>query len=275
MKIKGSIIAINIFAWGVIGLAWLIPILGIFMASIRPFSEIVSGWWNFTELHIGFENYSIAFSKGMGRYLFNTIIISVPTTLLACLIASLAAYGFSRFSFSITNIVFIIIVFMQTIPRQMILIPIFTLLQKLHLIDTFFGIILVHTGFELPWLIFFLRAYFSTMPRDLEDAAKIDGCGYFQTFFRIVLPTCIPAIVSVASIQFVWIWNDLLFSLIFLSSKATQPISVGLTKLKGAYYVNWSLLSASAIIASIIPVFLFLLLQKYFLKGIMSGAIKG
>ena len=272
-KVYGTIVRSSI-AWP-LALIWLVPFVGVLMSSIRPFKELLGGWWVLREFTPGFENYTKALFGGMNRYLLNTILITIPTVVLSVIVSSMAAYAFSRYAFFSKNILFLCIIILQAIPQQMLLIPIFSLLRISRLLNTFLGIILVHTGFALPWIIFFLRNYLYTIPRDFEDAARVDGCNEIQAFFRIILPMCAPALASVSSIQLVWTWNDLLFSLVFLSSRKTQPIAVGLVNLKGNYFVDWGLLSASSVIAIFLPLLIYLFMQKYYMKGIVSGGIKG
>jgi len=274
-KFNAKLILANLIAW-TIAIIWLTPFIGLFMTSVRPFRELTHGWWNFEEMHFTLENYIEAFNRGMGKYLLNSLVITIPSTALPIFVAALAAYAFSRFSFPLKDMLFVTLVFIQIIPSILVLIPLTILLREMRLLNTIAGLVLVHSSFAQPWIIFFLRNFFLTLPREIEEAAKIDGCSDFQIFTKIVLPLSAPALGSVASLQFLLVWNEFLFALIFLKSPELWPVTIGVTVLSQSQYIaNWGLLSAASIIAISVPLILFLLIQKYYVKGLIMGAVKG
>ena len=199
----------------------------------------------------------------------------IPSTVIPIFVASLAAYSFARFRFPTRDLLFLAIVLLMTIPQQMVIVPLFQIAVSLNLWDTYLGLILVHSAFGLPWIILFLRNFFSVLPVEVEEAAMMDGASDLQIFFRIVLPMSLPALASVTALQFVWVWNDFFFPLVLLFSPdklvATQAIPI----MKGRYFIDWSLVSAASIIVMAVPVLIYLLLQRYYVRGIVAGAVKG
>lgn len=271
-----NVIIIHIIAW-VFALIWILPFIGLFMTSIRPYDEIIYGWWHFENFTFTFQNFigawnhpTAALSAGMR----NSLLVAIPATILPIFIASIAAYGFARFRFAIKNYLFITIVILMTLPQQMIAVPIFRLMKDLNLLNNFLGIIIVHSTWAAPWIIFFMRNYFSTLPVEIEEAATVDGASDFTVFFKIVLPTCIPALISVAALQFSWVWSDFFIALILIFSPnkllATQRIPL----MRGVYFVDWGLLSASAILVMAVPILVFALLQRYYIKGMVGWTLK-
>lgn len=274
---RKSTLAVHLVAW-LVALAWLIPFLGIFMSSIRPFSEIIEGWWNFREFNPTAKNYLKAWSHPqapVSRSIVNSAIIAIPATLTPIFVGSLAAYSFARFSYRMRDMLFLTIVLVQALPAQSVIIPLFDMLADLQLYNTFQGIILVHTAFALPWIIFFLRNFFATLPFEVEEAARIDGASDLQIYFKIVLPMSLPAIASVAALQFMWVWNDFFFALVLLTKRDIIPLTVGIIIIKGRYFIDWGLVSAASIITISIPVMVYAALQKYYVKGVVAGAVRG
>jgi multiple sugar transport system permease protein len=267
---------------GIVALIWIIPFLGVFMASIRPYAEVQFGWWNFQSFHPTLENFYDAWvgktagpSAALNTGLVHSLIVTVPATFIPVFVAALAAYSFARFSFRTKDLLFITLVLLQTIPQQMVILPIYNLMNSLGLLNTYAGLILLHTAFGLPWQILFLRNFFSTLPIEVEEAARVDGASYFKIFYKIILPMSLPALASILSLQFVWVWNDFFFALTLIQNPnmrlATQTIPI----IKGRYEPNWSILSAASIIAMIVPIAIYVALQRYYVRGITAGAVKG
>lgn len=264
-------------AWGV-ALVWIIPFLGVFMASIRPYEEVISGWWNFESFQPTLNSYFEAWSHRtapLSRALLNSFIVAIPSTFIPILVAALAAYSFARFRFPTRDMLFLTVVLLQTIPQQMVIIPIFKTMFSLGLWNTYIGLILVHSAFALPWQILFLRNFFSVLPVEVEEAALIDGASYFKIFYKIVLPMSLPALASIIALQFVWVWNDFFFALILISEPDMKLATQAIPVMKGRYYIDWSLLSAASIIVMVVPVIIYAALQKYYVRGIVAGAVKG
>jgi len=276
MKRALSTIAVNLLGWAV-ALIWIVPFFGLLMTSIRPFSEVIDGWWSFNPFTPTFENFSRAWGHSsfpLALGMRNSLIVAIPSTVLPLLVASLAAYGFARFRFPIKNLIFIVIVIMMALPPQMIAIPVFMMMKGAHLLDTFLGLILVHSAWGAPWIIFFMRNFFSTLPIEVEEAARVDGASDFTIFFRIVLPMCLPALVSVAVLQFMWVWSDFFFPLILLYSSEKLVAVQLLPLMRGQYFIDWGLLSAATIMVMLVPVLVFALLQRYYIRGMVGWAVK-
>ena len=269
-------VSIHLLAWA-IALIWLIPFFGVFMTSIRPFEEVLYGWWRFESFHPTIQNYLTAWNhptapQSLGMR--NSLAVAIPATIIPILVAAIAAYGFARFRLPLKNYLFLTIVALMTLPQQMIAIPIFRLMKDFHLLNTYLGLILVHSGWGTPWIIFFMRNYFSTLPIEVEESAKVDGASDLTIFLRIVLPMSIPALVSAAVLQFMWVWSDFFLALILIYDPdkllATQRIPL----MRGQYHVDWSVLSASAVLVMLIPVVVFAFLQRYYIKGMVGWTLK-
>ncbi len=271
-----STVLIHLLAWSV-GLVWIVPLFGLFMTSIRPYGEVIYGWWNFSEFNPTFENFvrawthpTAALSAGMR----NSLAIAIPATVVPILVASIAGYGFARFKFPIKNYLFITIVILMALPQQMIAVPIFRLMKELGLLDRYLGLIIVHSAWGIPWILFFMRNYFTTLPIEIEESAKVDGASDLVIFLRIVLPMCIPALVSAAVLQFMWVWSDFFLALILIYSPDKLLATQRLPLMKGVYFVDWGLLSAAAILVMAVPVLIFAFLQRYYIKGMVGWAMK-
>jgi len=249
------------------------------MASIRPLPEILSGWWNFEIFNPTLRGYIESWTHPhapLSNALLNSLIVTIPSTFIPILIAALGAYSFARFRFPARDLLFLVLVLLQTIPQQMVIIPIFNIMLRIGLWNNYIGLILVHTAFALPWQILFLRNFFSVLPVEVEEAAMIDGASYFEIFYKIVLPLTLPALASLTALQFVWVWNDFFFAAILIiptpeSRLATQAIPAQLGRLQP----DWTVVSASSVIVMIIPIAIYVALQRYYVRGIVAGAVKG
>ena len=279
LKAKRFTIIVHLIAW-IIAFIWIIPFLGVFMSSIRPYEEVQFGWWNFQNANFTLGSYFDAWvgetsNVPLSSAIVNSLIVTIPATLIPIIVASLAAYSFARFSFRTKDLLFLTIVLLQTIPQQMVIIPIYNLTGNLHLSNTYVGLILVHTAFGLPWQILFLRNFFSTLPVEVEEAARVDGASYFKIFYNIVLPMSLPALASITALQFIWVWNDFFFALTLIHSPTMKLVPQTIPLNFSRYEPNWSLLSAASIIAMILPIAIYVALQKYYVRGITAGAVKG
>jgi alpha-glucoside transport system permease protein len=266
----------------VICFLWTLPTAGLLVSSVRnPQLITKTGWWEgllhmFDANQWTLQNYQQVLSaNGMGAAFLNSLIVTIPSTVIPITIAAFAAYAFAWIPFRGRGILFTIVVALLVVPLQMALIPILKLYSGASLYGTFIGIWLAHTAFGLPLAIFLLYNFISQLPRDLFESASIDGASAFQTFIRIVLPLSIPALGAFAIFQFLWVWNDLLVALVFLGPGAdVRVMPTALFNLLGAYGGAWHLLTAGAFLTMIVPLGVFLALQRAFVRGILAGSVK-
>ncbi len=248
------------------------------MASIRPYNEILHGWWDFEEFNPSLNNFATAMFHPdfpLARGILNSLLVGIPATLIPMIVGSLAGYGFARFSFPIKTYLFMVLVLLMSIPQQMIAVPIYRILLNFGLIDTFLGLILVHSAWGLPWIVLFMRNYFSTLPKEIEEAAEVDGASKFKIFYKIVIPMTLPALASVAVLQFMWVWNDFFLALLIIGTPEMYLVTQRLPYLKGLYHFDHSLLAAGSIIVTIVPMLIFVVLQKYYIRGMIGWTVKG
>jgi len=275
MKIRRYLVP-NLIAWS-IGIAWLIPFMGVLMASVRPYEVIVSGWWHLHPFTITLKNYINALNHPMfpiGEGLKNSLIVAIPSTIVPVIVASLAAYAFARYSFPIKHYLFAFIVLLMALPQQMTVVPLYFLLRNAHLLNTFRGLIIVHSAWGLAWIIFFMRNYFSMLPTDVEEAAKIDGATDFQIFYKIVLPMALPGLISASILQFTWVWSDFFLALVFLQNPEKYVATQRLPLLRGQYFVDWGLLTAASIMVMLVPLLVYALFQKYYISGMIGWSVE-
>jgi alpha-glucoside transport system permease protein len=262
----------------VIGAIWLLPTIGLLITSFRPASEILSsGWWEIFggRLNFTLENYErVIGAQGMGQAFINSIIISVPATIFTLLVAALAAYGFAWVEFPLRDTVFLFVVALLLVPIQMTLIPLVELLRDIGLYSTMPGLWLAHTAYGLPFGVFLLRNFFITLPRDLIEAARIDGASTWKIFRTIVLPLSVPALASFAIFQFLWVWNDLLVALVFAPRPDGLPLTTEVNSLLGTFGTEWHLLAAASFLIMLVPLIVFFSLQRYFVQGLLAGSVK-
>ena len=261
----------------VVALFWLVPTVGLLITSFRPRSEIQStGWWTvFTgNLQFTTQNYAdVIGAQSMLNAFINSLSITIPSTIIPLVLASLAAFAFAWVSFPLRDTIFLIIVSLLMVPIQMVLIPLSRLFGDIGIGGSFLGIWIVHSTFALPFGIFLLRNFFITLPRDLIEAARIDGASNWNIFRRVVVPLSVPAIASYGIFQFLWVWNDLLIALVF-APRTGQPMTVRVTSLLGTYASEWNLLAAAAFLVMVVPLIVFFSLQRYFVQGLLAGSVK-
>jgi alpha-glucoside transport system permease protein len=261
-------------------LLWLLPSLGIFISSFRPTYLVhQTGWWTafLTPFEFTLQNYVHVLQTGnMGRSFINSLLIAVPATVIPIFIGAVAAYVFSWIKFPGRDLLFIFVVALLVVPLQMTLIPVLHIFNVLHLTGTFLGIWLAHSAYGLPFAIYLLRNFIDELPKSMFESAQLDGAGHLQIFLRLVLPTSVPALASLAIFQFMWVWNDLLVALIYLGGTPdVAPMTVTISHLVSSEGSGWEYLMAAAFISMLLPMIIFFTLQKYFVRGILSGSVKG
>lgn len=274
------------FALVVIGLFWLLPTAGLLSSSLRDPAEIsISGWWNIFDLNGSFpwildrdqltwSNYDALFANDqvMGS-LWTTVLITVPATVLVVVIGALAGYAFAWMDFPGRDWWFMVVVGLLVVPVQVALVPVAKLFNTLGIFETTAGVVLFHTAFGLPFAIFLLRNFFAEIPRELLEAARLDGAGELRLFTRVIMPLGGPAIASLGIFQFLWVWNDMLVALIFADS-TNPPITVALQQQMRQFGNNIDVLAPGAFVSMLVPLAVFFAFQRQFVSGVMAGAVK-
>ncbi len=276
-------------------LIWIIPTLGVLITSFRPENLVVTtGWWTvfahpFRAAGWTIENYRTALdAAGFGNAFLNSLAVTLPSTVIPITIAAFAAYAFSWMEFRGRYVLFVAVVGLLVVPLQMALIPIlrlyadglvvsgWRLFPDLDLNGTFLGVWLAHAGFGLPLATYLLRNYIGSLPSSIIESAKIDGADHFTIFWRLIIPLSVPALAAFTIFQFLWVWNDLLVAYVFLGgSSQNQVLTIALKNLLGGRGEDWHILTAAAFISMALPLIVFFSLQKYFVRGLTAGAVKG
>jgi alpha-glucoside transport system permease protein len=265
---------------------WLVPSVGLLITSFRTRSDIANtGWWeSLSTLNFTLDNYDqVLRGADMGSSFVNSLLISVPATIIPLFLGSLAAYALSWIRFPFRDTIFLAIVALMVVPTQMSLVPVLIFFRNMGeflsgdkslITGSYVGIWLAHSAFALPFCIFLLRNFFITLPRDLIEAARVDGASNFRIFWKVVLPLSVPALASFAIFQFLWVWNDLLMALVFVQESSLLPLTVRISQVQSTYGVEWHLLSAGAFVLMAVPLIVFFSLQRYFVQGLLAGSVK-
>ncbi|MFF4539558.1 carbohydrate ABC transporter permease [Streptomyces aureus] len=260
-----------------VGLFWLVPTIGLLLSSLRSPEDMGgSGWWKvFTApSQLTVDNYQKLLENGdITNSLLNTVLITVPATVLVVVIGSLAGYAFAWMEFPGRDWWFLAVVGLLVVPVQVALIPIAELFGKIGLFGSIAGVVLFHVGYGLPFAVFLLRNFFAEIPRELLEAARLDGAGELRLFARVVMPLGGPAIASLGIFQFLWVWNDMLVALVF-SDSGSQPITVALQTQVRQFGNNIDVLAPGAFISMVVPLAVFFAFQRQFVSGVMAGAVK-
>ncbi len=265
-------------------LVWSTPTVGLLITSLRERDEAAaSGWWTalfdpFNQVW-SWESYQKAIDGGMLEALLNTIVISVPATILPLIIAANAAFAFTFIEFKGREVMFAALVALMVLPLQSALIPVLkgmVWLKKtfgIDIVGNFAAAWIMHAAFALPLAIYILRNFMMTLPTSLIEAARIDGASYYQIFWKLILPMSMPSIASFAIFQFLWVWNDYLIAFIFVGEQKSV-MTYKLLRLIGQYGDGWQTVAAGSFIALIVPLMVFFGLQRYFVRGLTAGAVK-
>jgi len=265
-----------------IAFLWTVPTLGIVVNSFRtPQAIRATGWWTvfpnvFDSSLWTLENYRTVLDDGFGNAFANTVAVAIPSTIIPITVAAFAAYGFAWMNFRGRNLLFAVVVGLMVVPLQMALIPILRIYTSIDWTGTFPAVWLAHAGFGMPLAIYLLRNYMGSLPGSMIESARIDGANHFQIFTRLMLPLSVPVLASFAIFQFLWTWNDYLVALVFLGIEPSQRVlQVELADLAGRGESALNLLPAAALITMILPLIVFFSLQRYFVRGLTAGSVKG
>ncbi len=256
---------------------WLLPLLAVMLTSVRSLEDISQGnYWGWpTEWHF-IENYAQVFgATPMARYLFNSVVVTLPTVAGTLLISTMAGFALAIYRFRSNLLLFAMFIAGNFIPFQILMIPVRDLMVRLGMYDTYFSLILFHVAFQAGFCTLFMRNFIKALPFELIEAARVAGINEFAIFWRIVLPLVRPALAALAVLVFTFIWNDYFWALVLVQSDAVRPITVGLNALKGQWVASWQLISAGSIVAALPPVLMFFAMQRHFIAGLTLGASKG
>jgi len=260
---------------------WLIPTIGLLINSFRPAAAVqATGWWTaiFQPSQLTLSNYSYVLGQsGIWPAFINSLFITIPATIIPIFVAAFAAYAFAWMSFPGRNVLFVAVVGLLVVPLQTTFIPVLQLFAAFKLNGQFLALWLAHTGYGLPFAIYLLRNFMGSLPREVFESAAIDGASHVTSFLRLALPMTVPAIAALAIFQFLFVWNDLLVALIYVGAANPQnaPLTIVVANLVGSFGQGWWYLAAAAFLSMALPLAVFITLQRYFVRGIVGGSVKG
>ncbi|NAZ84691.1 carbohydrate ABC transporter permease [Kineococcus indalonis] len=263
-------------------LLWIVPVFGLAFTSLRDRVDATdTGWWSvFTSpsqlSRLTVENYSQVIAQAdLGTALVNSLAITIPATIIPILIAAFAAYAFAFMEFWGRDVLLVLIVSLLVVPNQVALTPLLNIYGQLGVNGQFIAAWLAHIGFGMSLAVYLIRNYMATLPKEVIESAKIDGASHYQTFWKLIVPMSVPALASFAIFQFLWVWNDLLVALVFIGPGGNQPLTIALVSLLGQQGQGWQLVAAGGFFTMILPILVFLSLQRYFVRGLTAGSVKG
>jgi multiple sugar transport system permease protein len=274
-----------------VALLWLVPIGGAIYASLRPYGETQSkGIFSLPD-HLSFKNYTDAWNQGgMGGWhgtFANTAFIVIPSIVLILLLSSLMAFAVSRFSWRFNIVLLLAFTAGNLLPPQVIFKPLFTMYEHMpwpdilsdtdtgHLLGTKIAVIIIHVAFQIGFCTFVLSNYMKTIPKDLNEAAMVDGASVPRQFFQIILPLCRPALAALATLEFTWLYNDFFWAVVLINQGSERPITSSIANLGGQYFSNDNLIAAASMMIALPTLVVYLMLQKQFISGLTLGASKG
>ena len=258
-----------------VALLWLLPVVAALITSFRTMDDIaMRGFWSLPK-SLGLNNFQRAWIDArVSKYLLNSFIITIPALFGMLFLSSLGAYALARYRFRGNLLLYFVFVAGTMLPFQILMLPVFRLTNRLGLYDSYGALILIHTAFQLGFCTFVLRNFMRSIPGEIIDAARVDGCGEFRIYWQIVLPLSLPALAALATLEFTWVFNDYLWAIILLRSDTLRPVTAGLATLRGQYNTDWPVITAGALLATIPTLIVFVFLQRYFIQGLTLGSSK-
>jgi multiple sugar transport system permease protein len=254
---------------------WMVPLLTALVTSLRTNDDILSRGFFAWPRELVVRNFSAAWRRGgLEKFIPNSFIITLPSLVGTLFLSSLSAYALARFRFPGAKFVYFLFVGGMMLPFQVLLLPVFRLTDALGLYDSYWGLILFHTAFQLGFCTFVLRNYMMTVPIQIFEAAHIDGCSEFRIWAQIMMPLTVPAFAAIATLEFTWIFNDYLWAIVLIRSEERMPVTAGLASLQGQYIMDWSVIVSGALIATVPTLIVFIVLQRYFIQGLTLGSSK-
>jgi multiple sugar transport system permease protein len=254
---------------------WLLPFFSALLTSVRTQDEIsLNGFWVIPSA-LTFENFTEAWDRGrVSRYLTNSFIITIPSLIATLFLSSLSAFALARYRFRGNTILYFRFVAGTMLPFQILLLPVFRLANSLQIYNTHWSLIVIHTAFQMGFCTFVLRNFMRTVPTDILDAARVDGCSEFRIYWQMMIPLSLPSMAALATLEFTWIFNDYLWAIILVQDDALKPVTAGLASLQGQFTTNWPVITAGSLIAIVPTVIVFAFLQRYFIQGLTLGSGK-
>jgi multiple sugar transport system permease protein len=258
-----------------VAVLWLLPVIAALVTSFRTMDDIaLRGFWMLPN-SLSLDNFQRAWIDArVSKYLLNSFIITIPSLFGMLFLSSLAAYALARYKFRGNLLLYFMFVAGTMLPFQILMLPVFRLTNRLGLYDSYGALILIHTAFQLGFCTFVLRNFMRTIPGDIIDAARVDGCSEFRIYWQIILPLTLPSLAALATLQFTWVFNDYLWAIILLRSDTLRPVTAGLATLRGQYNTDWPVITAGALLATIPTLIVFVFLQRYFIQGLTLGSGK-
>jgi multiple sugar transport system permease protein len=256
---------------------WLLPLAAILMTSMRSMADINAGnYWGIpTEFNL-IENYKAVFANtAMGRYLLNSVLVTIPVMFGSVFLATLAGFALAKFKFRGNLIMFAIFIGGNFVPFQILMIPVRDLTIGLGIYDTIWALIIFHVAFQAGFCTLFMRNFIVGIPDELLESCRLEGAGEFKIFYKIILPLVRPALAALAVLIFTFVWNDYFWALVLVQSDEARPVTAGISALRGQWLASWNLISAGSIVAALPPVAMFFAMQKHFIAGLTLGATKG
>jgi multiple sugar transport system permease protein len=259
----------------VLALLWLLPVFAAVMTSLRTMDDIsINGFWSWPR-EIVLSNFAEAWTTArVSQYLTNSFIITLPALFGMLLLSSLSAFALARYRFRLNLPIYFMFVAGTMLPFQILMLPVFRLSNSLGVYNTYWALILIHTAFQLGFCTFVLRNFMRTVPSEIFEAARVDGCGEFRQYWQIMLPLTLPSLAALATLEFTWVFNDYLWAIILLQADSLRPVTAGLATLRGQYTTNWPVITAGALLATLPTVIVFVFLQRYFIQGLTLGSGK-
>jgi multiple sugar transport system permease protein len=254
---------------------WLLPFFSALLTSIRTQDEIsLNGFWTIPD-QVTFSNFTEAWDRGrVSRYLTNSFLITIPSLIATLFLSSLSAFALARYRFRGNTLLYFMFVAGTMLPFQILLLPVFRLANTLQIYNTHWALIIIHTAFQMGFCTFVLRNFMRTVPTDILDAARVDGCSEFRIYWQMMIPLSLPSMAALATLEFTWIFNDYLWAIILVQDDALKPVTAGLASLQGQFTTNWPVITAGSLIAIVPTVIVFAFLQRYFIQGLTLGSGK-
>ena len=284
-RIKRGRIALHAFLI-TMSLIWIFPLAWAFFTAMRPLSDtIVNGYWSWPQT-LNFQNFIDGWNNAnLGYYYLNTLIVTVPAVLITLFLASLVAFALTRVRSRINLFLLMMFTAGNLLPPQVIIVPLYTIYNAIpiakpfsdngRLYDQYIGIILIHIVFQLGFCVFVLSNYMRTLPKELNEAALVDGASIFRTYRSIILPLCTPALAALGTLEFTFIYNDFFWALLLMFTGSKRPITAALNDLRGQFFTNENVLAAAALMVAVPTIVVYIALQRQFIRGLTLGSTKG